>query len=144
MRVLSRRRWVAVLAACSALLLASAVLGLVSGPSGLALSDVLDALRGETSDAAASDIVLRIRLPRVVLACLVGAALAVAGVCFQALLRNPLADPYILGVSGGAALAVLALGRITGTDAFRQLVSALLGGHVPAESQLLNALRAGQ
>ncbi len=46
MKVLSRRRWVAVLTACSVLLLASAVLGLVSGPSGLAFSDVVDALRG--------------------------------------------------------------------------------------------------
>lgn len=45
-----------------------------------------------------------LRLPRVVLAAMIGAALSVAGVTFQALLRNPLADPYILGVSGGAAL----------------------------------------
>lgn len=48
-------------------------------------------------------IILQIRLPRVLLAALVGATLAVAGVTFQTLLRNPLADPFILGVSGGAA-----------------------------------------
>ena len=141
MRVLSRRRWVAVLAACSALLLASALLGLVSGPSGLALSDVLDALRGETSDAAASDIVLRIRLPRVVLASLVGAALAVAGVCFQALLRNPLADPYILGVSGGAALAgvsVLSFGAALGLGQSAVPPSAFAGA--VATTALLYAL----
>jgi cobalamin transport system permease protein len=48
-------------------------------------------------------ILLRIRLPRVLLAAAIGAALAVAGVTFQTLLRNPLADPFILGVSGGAA-----------------------------------------
>jgi iron complex transport system permease protein len=50
------------------------------------------------------EIVLRLRLPRVILAALTGAGLAASGVTFQALLRNPLADPYIVGVSGGAAL----------------------------------------
>jgi cobalamin transport system permease protein len=55
-------------------------------------------------------IVLDLRLPRVLLALLVGAGLSVAGAGFQALLRNPLADPYVLGVSSGAALgAILAL-----------------------------------
>jgi len=50
------------------------------------------------------DIVFRIRLPRIFLAILVGAGLSIAGVAFQAFLRNPLADPYIVGVSAGAAV----------------------------------------
>jgi iron complex transport system permease protein len=54
-------------------------------------------------DPAARTILLRLRLPRVLLAAAVGATLAVAGVTFQTLLRNPLADPFTLGVSGGAA-----------------------------------------
>lgn len=54
-------------------------------------------------DATARTIFFGIRLPRVLLAALVGATLAVSGVTFQTLLRNPLADPFILGVSGGAA-----------------------------------------
>lgn len=54
-------------------------------------------------DEVARMILFRIRLPRVLLAAAIGAALAVAGVTFQTLLRNPLADPFILGVSGGAA-----------------------------------------
>src|SRR5438270_2457531 len=54
-------------------------------------------------DATARAIVLRIRLPRAIAGALIGATLAVAGVTFQTLLRNPLADPFILGVSGGAA-----------------------------------------
>jgi iron complex transport system permease protein len=55
-------------------------------------------------------IIIEIRLPRILLAIVVGACLSVAGTSFQALLRNPLADPYVLGVSSGAALgAVLAL-----------------------------------
>jgi iron complex transport system permease protein len=54
-------------------------------------------------DAIARAIVFRLRVPRVCLAAAVGATLGVAGVTFQTLLRNPLADPFILGVSGGAA-----------------------------------------
>lgn len=56
------------------------------------------------TDTDGSFILYRLRLPRHVLAGIVGAALSVAGASFQALLKNPLADPYILGVSGGAAL----------------------------------------
>lgn len=79
-----------------------------------------EALLGGAAGSPAEDIVWRVRLPRVALAACVGGALAVAGVLFQALLRNPLADPYILGVSGGAALggiAVLALGGVVGLGA---------------------------
>ncbi|MFC1637283.1 FecCD family ABC transporter permease [Planctomycetota bacterium] len=53
------------------------------------------------------EIFVRVRLPRIILACLVGAALACSGVVFQALLRNPLADPYILGISSGAGLGAM-------------------------------------
>jgi iron complex transport system permease protein len=53
------------------------------------------------------EILLRVRVPRIVLAAIVGAALAGAGVVFQAVLRNPLADPYILGVSSGAGLGAM-------------------------------------
>src|SRR5262249_56230454 len=86
------------------------------GPGGLARREAFEALRGGAGGASA-DIVLGVRLPRVALAAGVGAALAVAGAVFQALLRNPLADPFVLGVSGGAALggiAVLALGSLVG------------------------------
>ena len=63
-------------------------------------------------------VVLSIRLPRVLLAALVGAALAASGVTLQAILQNPLADPYVVGVSGGAALGgVLAL-ALGATDPF--------------------------
>jgi len=53
------------------------------------------------------EIFVHVRLPRIILACLVGAALACSGVVFQALLRNPLADPYILGISSGAGLGAI-------------------------------------
>jgi len=62
------------------------------------------------SISQAEAIIFQIRLPRVVTAAVVGAALAAAGVVFQGLLRNPMADPYIIGTSGGAALgATIAL-----------------------------------
>ena len=60
-------------------------------------------------------IFVQFRLPRIFLACLVGAALACSGVVFQALLRNPLADPYILGISSGAGLGVI-IAVISGLD----------------------------
>ena len=63
-----------------------------------------------TIDSMYTTIVMDIRLPRVILAGLVGASLAIAGAAFQGLLRNPLADPYVLGVSSGASVgAVLVL-----------------------------------
>src|SRR5690606_40541576 len=63
-------------------------------------------------DAMNTNIIMKIRLPRVILAGLVGASLALAGAAFQGLLRNPLADPYTLGVSSGASVgAVCEIGR---------------------------------
>jgi iron complex transport system permease protein len=90
--------------------------GLVLGPSGITPGDVALALAGE-GDPAAVAIVRDLRLPRALLAFLVGGSLAVAGASLQAVVRNPLADPYLLGLSGGAGLgAVLAialdLGRV--------------------------------
>jgi iron complex transport system permease protein len=119
------------LAGLTALLALTVVLGLVIGPSGLSLGEVWQALTGQRTGAAA-DIVLRVRLPRVVLAALVGASLAVAGTLFQALLRNPLADPYILGVSGGAALGgivVLVLGGALGLG-YAAVPPAAFGGAI--------------
>ncbi len=59
--------------------------------------------------AMAATMILRLRLPRLLLAAIAGAALGASGAVFQAILRNPLADPYILGVSGGAALGAFAV-----------------------------------
>jgi len=77
------------------------------GSQDISFADVFDA---DTTDY---QIFFKLRLPRVVLAGLVGAALAGCGVILQAILRNPLADPYILGVSSGAGLGVM-LAVITG------------------------------
>jgi iron complex transport system permease protein len=76
------------------------------GAVSLSVGDILRALRSE-GDPTAVSIVQQLRLPRSVLAALVGGALAASGATFQALLRNPLAEPYILGVSGGAAVGAV-------------------------------------
>jgi iron complex transport system permease protein len=90
----------------------AALAGVRFGAVDLSTGEVLRALGGG-GETAHRFIVLELRLPRVVLGMLVGGGLALAGAVFQALLRNPLAEPYILGISGGAAVgavSVLALG----------------------------------
>jgi iron complex transport system permease protein len=98
----ARMAWLGAGVAVLALLcVASAAFGVRE----VSLSDVLAALRGDSSDVARAAVVAR--LPRTALAILVGAALALSGAAMQAVTRNPLADPGILGVSNGAALAVV-------------------------------------
>jgi len=90
-------------------LVGAALLGLGVGGSGLDAGEALAVLAGG-GDATARAIVWELRAPRVVLGFLVGGSLAVSGAALQALVRNPLADPYLLGLSGGASLgAVLAI-----------------------------------
>jgi iron complex transport system permease protein len=92
-----------------ALVVAGAMLiGLQSGATWIAPDAVIAGLSDPLAPGAA--IVRGLRLPRVLLAFLVGGSLAVTGAALQALVRNPLADPYLLGISGGAGLgAVIAM-----------------------------------
>lgn len=90
-------------------MLAASLLALMLGATPIAPGDVWDALAGR-GDAATRAIVRTVRLPRVLLALLVGGALGMSGTVMQGTLRNGLAEPYLLGVSGGAAVgAVLAV-----------------------------------
>lgn len=90
------------------LLSLAAIAGLALGDQPVAVRDVVRALAGaETTSPVARIIVIDLRLPRVVIALLVGAALGVAGTATQALMRNPLAEPGILGINSGAALAAV-------------------------------------
>ena len=100
------------------LVLAGSILaGLSTGGGGGGLGELL--FPGSGDNESTRQILLEVRLPRVLLAALIGGALTVAGAVFQALLRNPLADPFVLGVSGGASIgSVLAvLAGIGGTGA---------------------------
>jgi iron complex transport system permease protein len=92
----------------AALLVVCLLLGTSFGAGRIPLAEWL--LGGGSLTEVERTILFEVRLPRVLIAALLGGALTVAGVVFQALLRNPLADPYVLGVSGGASIGgVLAL-----------------------------------
>jgi len=100
------------------LLLAAMLLGLSAGSTGSSLTATIQAVWGKNEiDPTLAAIIWRIRLPRVLLAALVGATLSVGGLVFQALLRNPLAEPYILGISGGSAIGAI-IGILLGVSPF--------------------------
>ena len=124
----------AVLQAGTALLLVSMVLGVAIGSVPLSPQAVLrviaDHLTGHPSNSVADAIVWDIRLPRVLLAALVGATLATAGTVVQVLVRNALADPFLLGVSSGAsvgATSVLLFGAFASLGAWAVSAGSVLG-----------------
>ncbi|WP_292836037.1 iron chelate uptake ABC transporter family permease subunit [Microbacterium sp.] len=94
-------------------------------------AEITAGLRGDTSTIASAAVAARI--PRAVLAVLVGAALALAGAAMQAITRNPLADPGILGVSGGASLAVvIGIAYFSLTDPYVTMAVAIVGSAAAA------------
>jgi iron complex transport system permease protein len=102
-------RRLAIFPAIALLLLAAAALlglSLASGSVPLSLRDIAGALLTD-APSLARDVLIELRLPRAMSAFAVGGLLAVAGAILQVLLRNPLADPYVMGVSGGASVAAL-------------------------------------
>lgn len=125
------------------LLIAAAgiVIGFAAGSVSIPFPELVSALLQPGSDAI-SDIVWKLRLPRVLAAFSCGALLALAGTLMQVLLRNPLADPYVFGISGGAALGVM-FGMLIGAGTLMQ--SGLgLGGAVLASALVFGlSLRAG-
>ncbi|HEY7406899.1 MAG TPA: iron ABC transporter permease [Gemmatimonadaceae bacterium] len=130
--------WIGGLAVLGALCL----LAIALGPVPLGLGEVRDGLLG-VGDANAIAIVRSIRLPRLTLALIVGAALGMAGGALQGSLRNALAEPYLLGVSGGAAVgAVLAFGAGV-RDASTIPIFACLGAGASVGAVLLIARAAG-
>ena len=102
---------VSVLLGCLLILvvLLSITMGSVKVPPLRSIRILLESILGskETGSETERAIILSLRVPRIILAGLVGAGLSLSGVIFQALLRNPLADPYILGVSSGAAVGTI-------------------------------------
>jgi iron complex transport system permease protein len=104
------RRMILLSASLLAVLLAAIYLGMSIGSTGVDLGAVGRSLTGGLADdQTLGTIIWKIRFPRALLAALIGATLSLGGLVFQAILRNPLAEPYILGISGGAAI-----GAITG------------------------------
>ena len=108
--------WI-VLAALALLALAAFAFALTAGSVDIGVSAVARALLSRADDAGVGYAVVReLRLPRAMAAFAVGALLALAGTMMQVLLRNPLADPYVLGLSGGAACGAL-VALLAGTSA---------------------------
>jgi iron complex transport system permease protein len=96
------------LAALALFVVAASAVALCVGPYRTSVAEVWEALSDPSSSGVAADVVRRDRGPALVLGLLVGAALAVSGAVFQALLRNDLAEPYLIGVGPGAVLGVTA------------------------------------
>jgi len=140
------------------------LLGIVIGPVEIPFRDILGSFSLDTLKRALSNpnslrgnsyIVLQIRLPRVILAYLVGISLASAGTASQALFKNPLADPYIIGISGGAAvgasIAALYFPQYMGLFALLGALLAVItvyriakvNGHIPVDTLLLAGIALG-
>lgn len=102
----TRRRALLILAALALLALVSMALALIVGSINIPLIDVVDALFGDAAGVS-GEVVRSLRLPRAVSGFACGGLLALAGALLQVLLRNPLADPYVLGISGGAGVGAL-------------------------------------
>src|SRR5213594_1989154 len=118
---------------CAALLLLLAVVLLIASTLGsqrLPLGGLLCSLTGKSDCGLSSEeraIIFDIRLPRIFLAGAVGMCLAAAGAGYQALLRNPLAEPYLLGVSNGAAVGTMTARVFCGAHEWSRPVMAFAG-----------------
>ncbi|WP_079074949.1 FecCD family ABC transporter permease [Streptomyces atriruber] len=136
-RPAGRGRLLTTLVALSVTLVLSVLAGIALGPTVVPLGDVVRfltaALTGGTigaDDATGYSIVWHVRTPRVLLAAVVGAGLSVVGVAIQALVRNALADPFVLGISSGAsvgATAVFVFGIFAGLGVYALSAAAFLG-----------------
>ncbi len=115
-RILTRLTWTS--AILLVVLLAAVFSGVSVGSSGGGIGSVLKVIMGTSDpDSTLPAIIWKIRLPRVLLAVLVGGTLSLGGLVFQALLRNLLAEPYILGISGGSAIGAI-VGILLGLSRF--------------------------
>jgi iron complex transport system permease protein len=112
--------------------LLAGLFALVSGSADISTAEIWQALAGNAADNSRS-VIMDLRLPRALTAFGVGGLLAVAGVLMQVLLRNPLAEPYILGSSGGAAVAAL-LAMMLGLGATLVDLSAFAGARKAPET----------
>lgn len=142
----------AIVAVLAGVAVVAAFVSLAVGPSGFTPRAVLQALF-DGVQARDSMIVLDIRLPRTLLGLTVGAALAISGAAMQGLFRNPLADPGLVGVTAGAALAAVtvivlgsgAIGAVMGDLAFYALpLAAFVGGLITTTALYAIATRQGR
>lgn len=93
------------------------------GAADISIAEILTT----TGDSVARDVLLKVRVPRILMAVLVGGGLSISGAIVQALFRNPLASPYTLGMSQAASAAVIASVSIFGTGYIHPLLAAIVG-----------------
>lgn len=117
-------RVIAIYVGLALLTLAVLALSLMSGSISLGLPDLWNSIA--TTESLAHSVIFELRLPRALTAFAAGGALALAGALMQVLLRNPLADPFVMGVSGGAAVAALSA-MLIGMSGFGVDIAAMLG-----------------
>ena len=135
-------------------LLAACLLGFSSGAVPVPVGEVarillsrvprVGALAGENWSASHEAIVLVVRAPRVVLAALVGGTLGIAGAAFQGLLSNPMADPYVIGASSGAAVGATLAMTVGGSLAISLVPAAFLGALASVTAVYLLAREGGR
>jgi iron complex transport system permease protein len=142
LRLRARRRPAIIVAALIGLVLIVAGAGVAIGSYSLSAPELVRTFFGQGSGIE-NLIVFRLRLPRVVLGALVGAAFAIAGALFQTLLRNPLASPDIIGVSGGASVAAAFGILVLGLSGAAISLAAFVGAIVVAAAIYLLAWRGG-
>lgn len=123
-------------------LLAAVGASLLAGSSSLKSGEVLAVLIGRSDNDTVRTILWQIRLPRALLAAAVGATLSLGGLVFQARLRNPLAEPYILGISGGAAVGAI-LGILGGLAMFPGVTLSSFAGSMLVMGMVLLLARGG-
>ena len=154
-------RWGVITAAMAVGLVLTIIVALTIGAVSIPLETIIDVLTGGGNKFQRS-IILDTRLPRIILGALVGASLAVAGVAMQGVFRNPMASPYVLGISSGAAFGaslaiVLGISWLPGEFAIPSMafifcfltlflvyaISRTKGGFVPVETLLLAGIAVG-
>ena len=117
-------QWVLFLAALILLLVISIIISLSSGEVKITLSQLSEIISNK--DSLEYTVLSKIRIPRLILAISVGGALSLSGAILQGIYRNPLVEPYTLGISGGAALGI-AIAIVFGIHAVSYLVLPVFG-----------------
>ena len=122
---------------CITIALVSLFLALSFGAADTSIQDVFNSFIYLNDASFTSRIIFELRMPRTLLAFLAGAGLAIAGLILQTVTRNPLADPYLFGISSGASFGVVVLMAFVGTSAGFMLSAAALLGSLLAMSLLI-------
>jgi len=122
-----------ILIVLSGLIIIFILLGLLIGASNINITEVIKVLMGSGNDFS-RNIILNVRLPRIIVALLAGGALAVSGLLLQGVLRNPLGDPSILGVTPGAGLGALMFLMVWPNQSIELLPLAAFAGALIASS----------